>query len=237
MKRLLTSLSLVVACGAGSWIASSTATTVGAAGQTAAGLITTSPVRVLNTRGSKLPAGGEVVVNTGITGATAVAVNITITDTEGTGGFVTAWTGGARPNTSIINAAGPDMTLANAAIIPVNADGTFQLYTYQPANLLVDLMGYFPGGTPIATPAGFAATITGYNPLDFGSGNGVTYVSGTVSNGTGSSRNLRVDVHCPNGSVATDSVFSVAAGQAKGFEVSCNGVFSSGATIQTVVEV
>ncbi len=228
--RHVAAISLLTATLTGGWVFSAVTNQVGATSQPAAGLITVTPSRVLNTRNSsKLRAGGEVVVNTGITGAVAVVVNITITDAEGDGGYVTAWSGGPRPDTSIINA-GAGMTLANAAIITVAADGTFRLYTYQPANLLVDLSGYFPGSAPVVQP-GVNAVITGYGPLST-----ITQVTGTVTNGSAAERNVRIDVQCPNGTVATDTKFALPPGETRGWSALCTGNFTSGATV-TVVQV
>lgn len=231
MKKLVSSSALVLAAALGSWFISAN-THVQAANTTPAGLITAGPDRVLNTRNTgKLAAGGEVVVSTGVTGAVAVAVNITITDAEGDGGYVTAWAGGGRPDASIINA-NNGQTLANAAIVPVNADGTFRLFTFKPAHLLVDLMGYFPGTGTVSQSSGLTASITGYAP-----GFSITTVTGTATNGTGATKTFRVEVKCPNGSVQTDSFFSMASGTTKGWTVICDGAFSSGASIQNVIEI
>lgn len=233
MRRIIGSLlavgALAVAGGVGGLVAS-TSHSVGA-DSGANGLVITTPNRVLDTRNpfaGHLDGGSTTVVSTGFAGASAVAVNITLTDTV-TAGFVAAWNGiGDRPGTSIINSFGPNQTIANYAIVPVDSSGKFALFTNQPANLLVDVMGWFPASSP-PVPSGITGQITGYGPSY-----SITDVSGTVSNGGGVSKNVRADVRCPNGTVKTDSVYSLGAGQTKGFSVLCDGVFSSGATVSFV---
>jgi hypothetical protein len=199
-----------------------------------AGYVTLNGGRVYDSRGPsqtnpRLAAGATVTVATGVVGATAVGVNITLTSTVGPG-FVAAWPSGPWPGTSIINSSEPGENIANFALIPVAPDGTFQLLTQQAAHLVVDVMGYMAGGSALV-PAGFTATITGYGP-----GSTITTVSGTITNGTGTERDLRADVRCPNGTVVTDNVFNIPAGATRGFSVICSGVFASGATV-VVVEI
>ena len=69
----------------------------------------------------------------------AVFANITCVDAVGTG-FVSAWGAGPQPNVSILNYVnGVPNTIANSAWIPVAGDGTIQIYTYQPCDIVVDL--------------------------------------------------------------------------------------------------
>ena len=158
-KKLLAPVIAVISFGVGGAIAFHSTTT--ATSQATTGLVSVSPTRILDTRTTaKLGTSSAVTVKSGIAGASAVAVNITITDNDAAG-FVTAWAGGARPDTSIINTFGPNQTLANYAILPVAEDGTFMLYSSQPANLIVDLMGYFTTLTspiPTTTVANVALT-------------------------------------------------------------------------------
>ena len=234
MRRLniiTTAFAMIGAGTIGGIVASHSA---GAATTTPAGVVVVNPVRVLDTRDTgKLPLNSQVVVNTGISGAIAAAVNITLTDTDGAG-FVTAWDGqSARPNASIINSSGPGQTVANYTIVPITSSGQFTLFTSNSANLIVDFMGYLPnpGATP-QTTGGYTAQITGYSP-----GNTITSVTGTVTNGTLAAQSLRVDIKCPNGTVETDYAFSLAAGDTKGFSVLCQGgAFTTGATVQAVVK-
>lgn len=199
-----------------------------------AGYVPLAGGRVYDSRGPsytnpRLAAGTIVTIQTGQPGATAVGVNITLTDTTGPG-FVAAWASGPWPGTSIINSSVAGENIANFAIVPVAANGTFQLMTQQPAHLLVDVLGYMAGGSELA-PAGFTATITGYGPLTT-----ITTVSGTISNGTGIEQDLRIDVSCPNGTVKLGYAYNIPAGATRGWSVTCDGSFTSGATT-TVVEI
>ncbi|NUS10758.1 MAG: PKD domain-containing protein [Streptomyces sp.] len=117
-----------------------------------------SPVRLLDTRtgtggssGLLTAARPDVLTVAGAAGGaipsshvTAVAANLTVTQTSGSG-QVTAYPDGiANPGTSNINyTAG--QTLSNFAIIPVGADGRidFANSAYGTAQLVVDVVGYF----------------------------------------------------------------------------------------------
>ena len=237
MRRSLTATfatAAVLAAGAaGGLIASTGNAPAGAATSTPAGIVVVTPGRVLDTRNTgKLGINGQVVVNTGINGAVAAAVNITLTDTDGAG-FVTAWDGtSARPTASIINSDHAGETIANYTIVPVDPQGHFTLFTSNGANLIVDFMGYLPASTPLLAN-NVTAVITGYAP-----GSSYTSVTGTASNGTAASRSVRVDIKCPNGTVETDIVFGLAAGSTKGWSVLCTGgAFTTGAVVQAVVDV
>ena len=226
----------VMAAGAAGGLIATNGGTVGAATTTPAGLVIQSPSRILDTRNTaKLGVNGQTTVSTGISGVIAAAVNITLTDTDGAG-FVTAWDGlSTRPTASIINSYGPGQTVANYTIVPVTSTGQFMLFTSSPANLVVDLMGYVPSpaSNPIPPTGNVTAVITGYSPAST-----ITSVTGTVTNGRNAVADVRVDVKCPNGTVETDSFFDLAAGATKGFSVLCGGgAFTTGATIQAVVDI
>jgi hypothetical protein len=229
----LTTAAVLAAGAAGGLVATTGSGPAGAATSTPAGVVVVSPSRVLDTRNTgKLAVNGQVVVSTGVSGAVAVAVNITLTDTDGAG-FVTAWDGtSSRPTASIINSDRAGETIANYTIVPVDPQGSFTLFTSSGANLIVDFMGYLPGSTPLLAN-NVTAVITGYAP-----GSSYTSVTGTASNGTAASRSVRVDLKCPNGTVETDLVFSLAAGSTKGWSVLCTGgAFTAGAVVQAVVDV
>jgi hypothetical protein len=199
-----------------------------------AGLVNAGPSRVLDTRSTGKPLGGQTLtVNTGIAGASSVAVNITLTGTEGVG-FITVWASGGRPNTSIINSDRAGQDIANYAVVPVTSFGTFQLYTSAATHVLVDVMGYYTtANVPPPTDTGASAVITGYGPSY-----SITSISGTVTNGSPVEKSLRVDVRCATGAVETDSVFGIPAGQTRGFQVLCSdGAYTTGASIQGIVEI
>jgi hypothetical protein len=124
-----------------------------------------NPTRVLDTRPSGQPTQAVTLNLAGqvAAGTSAVAVNITATE-PAAAGFVTAYPcGSAVPATSNVNfAAGA--TVANAAVVPVAADGTICLASSAPTHLIVDLAGAFakPGTTMTAvTPARLLDTRSG----------------------------------------------------------------------------
>jgi hypothetical protein len=197
------------------------------------GLVTQTPDRVLNTRNGPMPAAGSVLtVNTGRPGATAAVANLTSISATTPGQFLTAWASGPRPDTSVLNTGVGDV-IANSIIVPLAPDGTFQLYTYSSAHLLVDISGYFDGGAALP-PAGLTATITGYEQIDVLNR---TDVLGTVGNGTSDDfRIVRVEVNCPGGELRTDQVV-LGAFETRGFEVDCPGLHAGGATIRALVDI
>src|SRR6202044_2807009 len=80
------------------------------------------------------------------TGVTAVALNLTATNTSGSG-FVTAYADGTTlPNVSNLNYSG-GATVPNMAIVPVGTDGDIDLTNSGslagPIDLLADVTGYF----------------------------------------------------------------------------------------------
>jgi hypothetical protein len=199
-----------------------------------AGYITLDPSRVTDTRSGPKPASfATITVSTGQPGATAVGVNIASTQSTG-GGFASAWASGSWPGTASLNWPAAGLDVSNFIIVPVAPDGTFQLITSAPGHLIVDLMGYFAGPNPAPPLAGLSATITGYVQVDVLK---ETRVLGTATNGTTDDfRLIRVEVDCPGGDLQTDQIFLDAL-ETKGFEVTCDGVHASGATIRTVIDV
>jgi secreted trypsin-like serine protease len=77
-------------------------------------------------------------------GVAAVALNVTVVDgaAPDSGGFVTVYPCGDRPNASNLNFV-TGQTVPNAVIAPVSADGTVCLYSFGSAHLLADVSGYF----------------------------------------------------------------------------------------------
>ena len=110
-----------------------------------------APTRVLDTRRGPKPAAGTIVrVATGQTGATSALVNLTMTEAD-TAGYITAdrcSTLTAGPQTKSNGNYTPGTNIANLAVVPLDNDGSFCIYTERTAHLLVDLQGTFaPGGT------------------------------------------------------------------------------------------
>lgn len=76
-------------------------------------------------------------------GARAALVNLTIADTSGPG-YLRTWVGGgARPDTSSVNADAPGGFVANAVVVPLDDAGRFVVEAATTARVVVDLMGYF----------------------------------------------------------------------------------------------
>jgi RHS repeat-associated protein len=112
-----------------------------------------------------IPAGGELVVKT--VGAanvpvgrdvSAVAVNVTATNTTGTGGFLTLYADGhTRPATSNLNF-GAGQTVSNAAIVRVGDNGNIRIYAERQTDVLVDVQGWYRASTREKT---YAYDVTG----------------------------------------------------------------------------
>jgi hypothetical protein len=96
-------------------------------------LTSTAPITV-TVSGGRVPSG-----------ISAVSVNVTLTDSQGFGNVAAFPAGEAAPGTSTIDYAGNHLTIANAAIVPVNSKGQIELSKEGPgsANMIVDVEGYF----------------------------------------------------------------------------------------------
>ncbi len=125
---------------------------------TNAKFFTLTPCRVIDTRNPTGPDGGPAILSAGsrdftLAGqcsipatATAVAVNIAVTQSTNGPGFLTLFPAGTvKPGISSINySAG--QTRANNAIVPVNAAGAITVYCAQgggTVQLILDVNGYF----------------------------------------------------------------------------------------------
>ena len=77
-------------------------------------------------------------------GAAAVALNVTVVDGSApdSGGFVTVYPCGERPDASNLNFVS-GQTAPNAVIAPVSDQGTVCLYVFGSAHLLADVSGHF----------------------------------------------------------------------------------------------
>lgn len=230
-KTFMAGVTIVVGSMCGGWLAQHDGR-ASAAEQIPAGYIALNPGRIYDSRGPAftnppLTAGTQVTIDTGHVGASAVGVNIVMTETARSG-FLTAWPSGPRPDTSVMNSSVAGETIANFLLVPVAPDGTFQLYTQNPAHVVVDILGYMAGGSA-PLPAGFSGRITAYD-----TGATRTTVAGEVSNGTGTTINVRATVRCSGGSVEIANVLDIPAGEVRGWSVSCDSVFLSGATVTFV---
>jgi hypothetical protein len=234
LKKLLTAVAVLTLAAAGGWIGATSASPVtSAADPIPAGYVPLAGGRIFDARGpsgvaARPTPGATFTIATGRTGAAAVAVNITMTDTVGPG-FVAAWASGPWPGTSIMNSSVGGENIANFAIIPVAADGTFQLLTQQPAHLIVDLMGWLPGSQrgscqPVSPPRSPGTGPATASPAFLGMCRTATLprrMSGSMCDAC-------------NGTVKIDYVFDIPAGATRGFDVLCDGLFTSGASANVV---
>ena len=111
-----------------------------------------NPSRLLDTRTTGRSGAGAVsqVTVAGVAGvagnASAVAVNLTALDAT-RAGYVTAWPcGSPQPTTSNLNFQ-PGAAVANSAIVRVGTGGKICLFNDNPANLIVDINGWYPASS------------------------------------------------------------------------------------------
>ena len=79
--------------------------------------------------------------------ASAVALNVTIADASADG-YATVWPcGTTRPEASNVNFRRGG-TVANGVVAPIGPDGSVCVYTSVDAHLIVDVAGWFSGGSP-----------------------------------------------------------------------------------------
>ncbi len=123
-------------------------------GPTGSGFVGSAPQRIVDTRiglGAALrptTVNGEVVVSLppSIGSPAAVALNITSTRTQ-SAGFVTVYPcGQSRPNTSNLNTV-VNRDIANQVSVAVSAHRTVCVFTQQPTDVVVDLLGAFGSGS------------------------------------------------------------------------------------------
>ena len=123
--------------------------------------VAAGPERILETReeygqigySGQQPAAGRVIelqvtgVGTTKVPATASAAFLNVTTTnEPPAGFFTVWPcGEAQPNASNGNFRGTGMSTANLVVAKIGASGRVCIFVQQPVDVVVDLVGYFPG--------------------------------------------------------------------------------------------
>lgn len=113
----------------------------------AAGIATHAPTRLLDTRDTgRLPA--QAVVEIDVAGhagvpddAEAVLFNLALVHPEGAG-YLTLWPCGERPRTSNLNHAPGTVARANNAITKLSEAGTVCLFTREPTDVIVDVVGW-----------------------------------------------------------------------------------------------
>jgi hypothetical protein len=142
------------------------------------------PDRLVDTRKgigapqAQVPANGSIAVHIagadgGLlpTGASAVALNVTVVNAK-SGGYLTVYPGrGTRPTASNLNF-GAGQVIANAVIVPVGSDGEIDVYNGSGGgtDVVVDVVGYYsPAGAsaylPIAPVRVLDTRTTGDGPL------------------------------------------------------------------------
>ncbi len=158
-----------------------------------------NPARVIDTRvghqtvdgaqqaGGKIPAGSVTTLQvTGRAGvpadASAVVLNVTVTEPEAAGYATVYPCGGEPPLASNLNFT-PGLTVPNLAISKIGMNGTVCIFNQSTTQLVVDVDGYFPSATTFAAlnPARLLDTRTGFTTVDgVSAGAGVQPV-GTVT--------------------------------------------------------
>ena len=80
-------------------------------------------------------------------GVTAISMNVTVTNTTApdTGGYVTVYPCGTRPDVSSLNFVS-GQTVPNAVLAPISASGTICFYVYGQADVIADVNGDFESG-------------------------------------------------------------------------------------------
>ena len=81
------------------------------------------------------------------TGVTSISMNVTITNTTSpsSGGYVTVYPCGTRPDVSSLNFVS-NQTVPNAVLAPVSPSGTICFYVYGQADVIADINGVFESG-------------------------------------------------------------------------------------------
>ena len=154
-----------------------------------------TPTRLLDTRstGQTLGPGGS--LNLTVTGgsvptnATAVALNVTLTNTSAVSYLSVYPTGGSRPLLSNLNW-GAGETVPNLVIVPIGANGQVTFYNNAGnSDVVVDLEGYFAPEVSGST-AGSYVPLTPARITDTRAGSGYPNSGSTL--GTGSTLNIQV---------------------------------------------
>ena len=115
------------------------------------GLVPITPVRAYDSRtgGGALTGGSSVTVPLGQfvpEGATAVAYTLTETGTRGSGYLGVGVPGAQMPPTSVLNWAGPDVTMANSSVAALDDQRAIEVFAGGKGgstDVVVDVIGYF----------------------------------------------------------------------------------------------
>lgn len=101
--------------------------------------------------------------------ASAVVVNLTVTECNGAGFWTGYGAGGSQPNSSSLNTDGPNQTRANQAILPIGTVGSVRgidVFSSSGGHLVVDVAGYFTGTTDATSVEGLFVPSAPYRTLD-----------------------------------------------------------------------
>jgi hypothetical protein len=190
LQRLLPSIGLL-ALGLAAVGMAGPATARAASGATSSGAAYTPliPTRLLDTRatGQTLGPGGSlnlaVTTSDGVpSDVTAVALNLTVTDTTFASYLSVYPTSGTRPSVSSLDWVADD-TVANSAIVPVGSGGQISLYNHTGrTDVVVDLDGYFAPEQP-SSGAGAYVPLAPSRIADTRSGSGYAGAGSTLGPG------------------------------------------------------
>jgi hypothetical protein len=176
-------------------------TAAGAAPATGGQYVPITPVRIADTRtgstfpnaGQTMQAGGSVTVAlpSSVAGASAVALNVTATNTTGSGFFTVYPAGGTLPLASSLNFS-PGANVPNFVIVPVGANNSITIYNGPPggngstggaADAVVDLQGSFNTVANTSGGAGHFNPLTPARITDTRAGSGQTNAGSTLTAG------------------------------------------------------
>jgi hypothetical protein len=173
-----------------------------ATGGSTAGLFNpVAPVRICDTRSTSssnqcnsggngtLAAGSTLTVSVNANGATpstnveAVVLNVTATNTTAAGGYLTIWANGqSQPTASNLNF-GPNESIPNRVIVPVNSSNDeINIYNYSGhTDVIIDVNGWYTAGQTGSAGATFNA-MTPFRICDTRSGSATNQCSGQAIN-------------------------------------------------------
>jgi LPXTG-site transpeptidase (sortase) family protein len=111
-----------------------------------------STYRALDTRDRKVAVPAQAVERVDLSAvvpatATAVVVNLTVTEVFGPGFWTGFVAGGAIPRSSSVNTDAAGQTRANQAILPIIGLASIDVFSYSGGHLIVDVAGYFTGAS------------------------------------------------------------------------------------------
>jgi len=137
----------------------------------AGAVVPMAPARLWDTRQHRSVGPNELlnVQVTGIagvpSGATAVFLNVTVTEPQANGHLTVFPAGEARPATSNINFV-TNLTVPNMALVKVGANGSISILNANPGtvHIVVDIQGYITAGTP--TTAGAVVPVSPIRVVD-----------------------------------------------------------------------